>query len=136
MEPRSKHFKKREAILNCLRSTTSHPTAEWVHAQLKAEYPDLSLGTVYRNLSLFKEQGMITSLGTVKGVERFDANTAPHVHYICGGCGRVLDLAEIQVPTQLSDAAAKSAGGRVDGCQLTFTGLCKACQYATKEETQ
>lgn len=48
MEPRSKHFKKREAILNCLRSTTSHPTAEWVHAQLKAEYPDISLGTVYQ----------------------------------------------------------------------------------------
>ena len=79
---------------------------------------------------------MITSLGTVKGVERFDATTDPHVHYICGGCGRVLDLAEIQVPTQLSDAAAKSAGGRVDGCQLTFTGLCKACQNSCKEEAQ
>ena len=131
-----KHFRKRDAILSYLRSTDVHPSADMVFARLKPEIPDLSLGTVYRNLSLFKEQGMITSLGTVKGVERFDANTAPHVHYICGGCGRVLDLAEIQVPTQLSDAAAKSAGGRVDGCQLTFTGLCKACQHTTKEETQ
>ncbi len=136
MEATTKRFRKREAILACLRDTTAHPSAEWVYEQLKPQIPDLSLGTVYRNLSLFKEQGMITSLGTVKGVERFDANTAPHVHYICGGCGRVLDLAQIQVPTQLSDAAAKSAGGRVDGCQLTFTGLCKACQHTTKEETQ
>ena len=79
MEPRSKHFKKREAILNCLRSTNTHPTAEWVYAQLKTEYPDISLGTVYRNLALFKEQGLVISVGTVGGVERFDADTEPHV---------------------------------------------------------
>ena len=72
MEQRSKHFKKREAILNCLRSTTCHPSAEWVHAQLKAEYPDISLGTVYRNLALFKEQGLIISVGTVNGVVSVD----------------------------------------------------------------
>ncbi len=135
MEATTKRFRKREAILACLQSTTSHPSAEWVFEQLKPEIPDLSLGTVYRNLSLFKEQGKIISVGTVKGVERFDANTNPHVHYICGGCGRVLDLAEIQVPTQLADAAAKCAGGRVDGCQLTFTGFCKACLKPNKEET-
>ena len=53
METASKHFRKRDAILNCLRQTDVHPSAEWVHAQLKPEYPDLSLGTVYRNLALF-----------------------------------------------------------------------------------
>ena len=70
MEPRSKHFRKRDAILNYLRHTTEHPSAETVYAALKAEIPDLSLGTVYRNLSLFKEQGLIISLGSVNGVER------------------------------------------------------------------
>ena len=128
MERTAKHFRKRDAIISCLRQTTEHPSADWVYAKLKPEIPDLSLGTVYRNLALFKEQGLITSLGTVKGVERFDGNTAPHVHYICSGCGKVLDLAEIQVPEELNASAAKASGGRVDSCQLTFTGICKNCK--------
>jgi len=127
MEKATKHFRKRDAILTCLRKTTEHPSAEWVYSQLKKEIPNLSLGTVYRNLSLFKEQGLITSLGTVKGVERFDANTDPHVHYICTGCGRVLDLHQIRVPEELNQAAATDSGGEVTGCQLTFTGVCGQC---------
>ena len=127
MEKATKHFRKRDAILTCLRDTTEHPSAEWVYSQLKQEIPDLSLGMVYRNLSLFKEQGLITSLGTVNGVERFDANTDPHVHYICTGCGRVLDLHQLRVPEELNQAAAMNSGGEVTGCQLTFTGVCGQC---------
>ena len=127
MEKATKHFRKRDAILTCLRKTTEHPSAEWVYSQLKQEIPDLSLGTVYRNLSLFKEQGLITSLGTVNGVERFDANTDPHVHYICTECGKVLDLQKILVPEDLNQAAATDSGGEVTGCQLTFTGVCGRC---------
>lgn len=128
MERTAKHFRKRDAILTCLRQTTVHPSADWVYARLKPEYPDLSLGTVYRNLSLFKEQGVIASLGTVKGVERFDGNTAPHVHYICTGCGAVMDLQGIAVPEELQSAAAMCSGGKISGCQLTFTGICGQCK--------
>ena len=127
MERTSKHFRKRDAILNCVRQTTVHPSADWVFAQLKPEIPDLSLGTVYRNLALFKEQGLITSLGTVNGVERFDGNTAPHVHFICTGCGRVDDLHSLPVPEELKHTAASSCGGNITGCQLTFTGICAEC---------
>ena len=127
MEKATKHFRKRDAILTCLRETSEHPSAEWVYSQLKQEIPALSLGTVYLNLSLFKEQGVICSLGTVKGVERFDANTEPHVHYICTECGKVLDLQKIQVPEDLNQAAATDSGGEVTGCQLTFTGVCGQC---------
>ena len=132
MERAAKHFRKRDAILTCLRQTDTHPSADWVYAQLKPQIPDLSLGTVYRNLNLFKEQGKIVSLGTVKGVERFDGNTAPHVHYICEGCGCVLDLEGIAVPQELQSAVAAATGGQVNGCQLTFTGVCMECR---KEET-
>ena len=134
MEPRSKHFKKREAILNCLRSTNTHPTAEWVYAQLKTEYPDISLGTVYRNLALFKEQGEIVSLGTVNGVERFDGNVKPHVHFICCRCGAIQDLPDLRIPEELNVAAERSSGGRIAGCHLTFTGTCMACQNSKTEE--
>ena len=128
MEVSTKHFKKRDAILNCLRATSTHPSAEWVHAQLKPEYPDISLGTVYRNLSMFKQQGIITSIGTVRGVERFDANTEPHVHFICTGCDRVLDLPEMEIPATLSEQASQCSGGLAQACQLSFSGLCRECQ--------
>ena len=128
MERTGKHFRKRDAILNCVRCTTTHPSAEWVFEHVRQEVPDISLATVYRNLSLFKEQGLITSLGTVKGVERFDGNTEPHVHFICTQCGGVQDLPEISVPEELNSAVARSSGGRVDNCQLSFTGICGNCK--------
>ena len=123
----SKHFRKRDAILACLRSTTEHPSAEWIYARLKPEFPDLSLGTIYRNLTLFKEQGLITSLGTVNGVERFDANTDPHVHFVCNGCDTVLDLPEIQVPKELCHQAELGSSGHITNYQLIFTGTCQTC---------
>ena len=135
MPPGGKHFRKREAILQYLRDTTTHPSAEMVFHQLKPQIPDLSLGTVYRNLNLFKEQGLIVSLGTVKGVERFDGETTPHVHYICEGCGCVLDLKGIAVPQELQSAVAEATGGEVTGCQLTFTGVCMECLNKNTEES-
>ena len=127
MESRSKHFRKRDAILAYLRQTDEHPSAEAVYAGLKTVMPDVSLGTVYRNLSLFKEQGLIQSLGSVRGVERFDGNIEPHVHFICESCGRITDLHQMQVPGELTETAAKLAGARVTQCQLTFRGQCGAC---------
>lgn len=128
MERTAKHFRKRDAILSCLRHTQEHPSADWVYNQLKPEFPDLSLGTVYRNLVLFKQKGLIVSLGTVNGVERFDGNITPHVHFVCSCCGRVQDLKEIEVPEDLNESAARLCGGLVDSCQLTFTGRCAACK--------
>ena len=128
MEQKTKHFKKRDAILECVRSTKVHPSADWVYARLKPDISDLSLGTVYRNLALFKEQGLITSLGTVKGVERFDGNNDPHVHFICDACGAVDDLMDIRLPTELTAAASTACGGRIQSSQLIFTGKCRNCQ--------
>ena len=128
MEATTKQFRKRNAILECLRSTTSHPSAEMVHGMLHDSHPDISLATVYRNLTYFKNQGLAVSVATVRGVERFDANTDPHVHFICSGCDAVIDLHEIEMPLALGAEAEKNSGCRVNGCQLTFTGLCGKCQ--------
>ena len=127
MDTTTKQFRKRNAILGYLRQTDEHPSAEMVYSHLKPEYPDLSLGTVYRNLSMFKSKGEIISLGTVNGVERFDGNTAPHVHFICTGCDAVTDLPEIAVPEALNQAVHSQTGGQIDVCQLTFVGQCKKC---------
>lgn len=127
MESATKQFRKRNAILNCLRQSKAHPSAETLFAELKSDIPDISLGTVYRNLSLFKKQGLATSVATVNGVERFDGNTQPHVHFICNDCGAVIDLEDMAVPKSLADTAARCSGGTVSSCQLSFTGQCREC---------
>ena len=127
MEPTGKHFKKRSAILEYLRSTTAHPSAEMVYTDLKQQIPDLSMGTVYRNLSLFRQQGLANVVATVRGVERVDGNTSPHVHFICGSCDAVIDLMDMEVPQMLKNQASSCSGGRADECQLSFTGVCGAC---------
>ena len=123
----AKQFKKRNAILQCLRSTDAHPSAEMVHQMLRQSYPDISLATVYRNLNLFKEQGLISSVCSVHGTERFDAETTPHVHFVCDCCDRVLDLAQITIPEALTHQV-DDTGCRVSGCSLTFTGTCRECR--------
>ncbi len=130
MERTAKHFRKRDAILSCLRATTEHPSAEWIYDHVRQEIPDISLATVYRNLAYFRERGEILSLGDVRGVERFDGNTAPHVHFICTGCGRIMDLPGITVPEGVCTAAARQIGGRVESCHLTLDGLCGQCAGA------
>ena len=134
MEKTSKHFRKRDAILTCLRQTKVHPSADWVYNRLKPEIPDLSLGTVYRNLALFKEQGTIQSLGTVNGVERFDGDTSPHVHFVCTHCDTVQDMERNPNLSDLRAAAEHDLGSQIQGCQVTFTGLCRNCIENNKAE--
>ena len=73
----TRHSPKRDAILQCLRSTTCHPSAEWVYSQLKPRIPDLSLATVYRNLARFRAEGAVQVIGCVDGEDRYDGDTAP-----------------------------------------------------------
>lgn len=119
-----KHSRKRDAILECVRSTATHPTAEWVYAQLKPQIPDLSLGTVYRNLAAFKQEGLIESLGVVAGMERFDREVAPHTHFVCTRCSRVIDVEGVEPPVGLAEQVHC---GSVSQCVLTFTGICNQC---------
>ncbi len=128
MEKTRKYSRKREAILECIRSTDTHPSAEWVYAQLKPRIPDLSLGTVYRNLTMFKNEGTIISVGVVDGQERFDHHVEPHIHFICECCGTVRDV-ELPDPVEaLERQVAQVTGSTVTGHRLSFLGRCPNCQ--------
>ena len=127
MKTARKYSRKREAILETLRSTRSHPSAEWIYTRLKPVYPDLSLGTVYRNLSLFRGEGLIRCVGTVNGQGRFDANVLPHPHFICDACGNVLDL-DIEPDYRLIDSMENFSGGEVEYCEIVFHGKCNKCK--------
>lgn len=126
MERVRKHSRKRDAILDCIRRSKCHPTAEWVYQQLKPEYPDLSLGTVYRNLAIFKEEGSIRSVGVFNGLERYDGIVTPHSHFICTGCGAVQDL-DVELPPQVLAEGEARCGGTITSCQLQFFGQCAGC---------
>lgn len=129
MNPTRRHSSKREAILSVMRDTKCHPSADWIYAQLKPLYPNLSLGTVYRNLALFRENGEIISVGTVCGQERFDADTQPHVHFVCECCGSVLDVDADPAPLtcELYERLRTQNGLQPRTHALTFFGRCQAC---------
>lgn len=137
MERTVRYSKKREAILTAIQGTSCHPSAEWVYQRLKPRHPDLSLGTVYRNLSFFLERGLIQSVGVVQGQERFDGIVTPHSHFICNCCGSVLDLPEIDLGGDLDQAVSRQYGLAVQRHELTFFGLCSSCQNQqhNKEES-
>jgi Fe2+ or Zn2+ uptake regulation protein len=85
------YSRQREAILNILRSTDTHPTVEWIYDKAKEQIPNISLGTIYRNLKQLKEQGSIMMINSKFNKERFDGNSNPHTHLICNICGSVYD---------------------------------------------
>jgi len=119
--------KQREAILRVLRSTTSHPTADWVYEQVRKKLPRISLGTVYRNLRLMTQEEIILELDFAGTPSRFDANTQPHSHFICEQCGRIFDVA-VPVHEEINERIARKTGFKVSNHQLDFSGLCKDCQ--------
>ena len=134
MERTIRYSKKREAILDAIRSTDAHPSAEWINQSLKPSHPDLILGTVYRNLLFFQQQGTIQSVGVVHGQERFDAVTTPHSHFVCNHCGAVIDLHQIPMDATLNRAVREQYGFEVERHELTFYGKCQACMQAEKHE--
>lgn len=128
METVRRTSKKRRAIYDALCSTTAHPSAEQLYAQLKPQIPDLSLGTVYRNLNLLISDGSIISVGKVNGEERYDARTENHSHFICEKCGYVIDvLLPVPVVPDYADIE-KHIGGKVSSHSLYFTGICEKCK--------
>ena len=134
MERTTRYSKKREAILAAIRGTHCHPSAEWVYQTLKPDHPDLRLGTVYRNLVFFQKMGAIQSVGVVNGQERFDGDTSPHSHFVCNGCGAVLDLNQLKLNAQLDREISTQYGLAVERHELTFYGLCQACMQSKNEE--
>ncbi len=116
---------KREAIFKTIASTKSHPSASWVYEQLKDDIPNLSLGTVYRNIALFKEQGKIITVANVNGEERIDADTSDHAHFVCESCHKVYDLHQSELsPLEIE---LNEKGFEISRKNVVFYGICREC---------
>lgn len=121
-----KHSKQRDAILTFLASRYDHPTAETVYLGIKEEFPNISLGTVYRNLNLLSDIGEIRKLSSGSGPDRFDANTSPHYHFLCKTCGSVSDLALDELD-HIDILAGQNFDGKIEGHMTYFYGICPRC---------
>ena len=123
-----KYSRQREAIKNFLMTRKDHPTAEMVYSNVQKIYPNISLGTVYRNLTLLSEMGEIQKLHLEDGIDHFDADTRPHNHFLCTECGTVLDIVYSSDRDSDIDRAANSGfDGKITGHITYFQGICPAC---------
>ncbi|WP_265332426.1 Fur family transcriptional regulator [Zhaonella formicivorans] len=119
--------KQKKVILDVLKNTDTHPTADWIYEKARKTLPDISLGTVYRNLHVLKELGEISELNYGSSYSRYDGNPAAHYHFVCEACGKVLDV-DLPVQTKLNDEVASQMGLKVTHHRLEFYGLCDECQ--------
>lgn len=123
-----KYSRQRESIKSYLMMTKEHPTADMVYMHVRDEYPNISLGTVYRNLNLLTSIGEAVKITTPDGGDRFDGNVMPHNHFICTDCGRVLDLKlDMKNIDDINTAAGKNFDGSIESSVTLFFGKCSHC---------
>ena len=122
-----RNTRQKETILNILRGTTSHPTADWMYDEVRKVIPNISKGTVYRNLKILEQTGQISELNLSGTVSRFEGRQDNHYHFRCENCGRVFDVDEA-VDTELDRRVAGKTGFKISYHQLEFRGLCHDCQ--------
>ena len=124
-----KYSRQREAILNALRSTDIHPTANWVYVRVRETILNISLGTVYRNLADLNEAGEILSITVGDGYEHFDGNNSPHLHLHCRLCGNITDF---PLKTDYLAEAAQKSGFTPDSSVYVISGMCGECNEKQK----
>ncbi len=120
---RRKRSRQREKVLDIVRSTKTHPTADWVFHEVRKELPNISLATVYRNLNLLAGSGEISEV-ICDGQLRFDANKEEHFHFICKSCKGIFDVDEARV----TPGFKLPRGYIVQDLRIEFYGICPACQ--------
>lgn len=120
------YSRQREAIYDFLLSTKEHPTAETVFQGVQQTFPKISLGTVYRNLTVLEETGRIQKIPANGIKEHYDATVEEHPHFVCRCCDSVRDL-EMDNLDFLKTLASQGVEGEIERCQLVFYGKCESC---------
>ncbi|MBN2460975.1 MAG: transcriptional repressor [Candidatus Cloacimonetes bacterium] len=122
-----KRSRQRDRILELLSQTDIHPTVDWIYDRLKKEFPKLSLGTVYRNLAILIEQGLILRIHSGSTFDRFEVNRGSHYHLICEKCGKIRDFT-MPVNMELEREASRMTDFSIQGHRVDFYGICPECQ--------
>lgn len=116
---------QRTIILNTLQKTHNHPPVEWIYEEVRKILPHVSLATVYRNLNVLKEEGLVREVILDGQKSYFDGNVTPHAHFVCDVCGTISD---IELPQQLINPVLDLAGYTVKEIRIDYHGVCPTCQ--------
>lgn len=124
------YSKQREVVMNVLQNTKTHPTVNWVYEQARLQIPNISLGTVYRNLTELNKEGIIAEIPVGDGCQHFDADISNHIHFHCSSCGRIYDCPNIS--DSLKDYIEKTLRCTVSSEKRLFQGVCEQCLSLNK----
>ena len=130
-KPRTRETKQRREVYETIRGTQSHPTADWIFESVRTSVPKISLGTVYRNLSVLKDEGLVREIHGTDRRAHFDADLSPHAHFICLECGSISD---VHSTVELDWRKIKElVGCEVTEQRIEFSGVCAGCHHRTKD---
>ena len=124
---------QRKVILEEIENTRSHPAAHEVYEMVRRRLPRISLGTVYRNLEILSEYGLIRRMDLGDGQCHYDGNIEDHYHVRCTECGRITDLFMDPI-RDLEGAIRRQTGYDLEGYRLDFYGLCPVCRRLGNSE--
>jgi len=134
MEPSARHgaplrmTPSRRAILERVRHSASHPTADEVYREVRKALPRVSLGTVYRNLEILVRRGLIRIVDDAGGRRRYDRTLEDHCHAQCRSCGRIEDV-RVDAWPRLERLLEGECDFEIDGCRVNFVGICPECAH-------
>ncbi len=133
---------QRKVILEELRKSAEHLSADELYIRVRGRLPGISISTIYRNLEELSKQGVIRKLEPQSTQKRFDANIQPHFHILCVKCGRIDDV-PFSMVSKINEVIRDSekqiekiTGYDVIGYQLEFLGICPSCKKKEKETIQ
>ncbi len=123
-----KFSRQRELILQTLQNNPVHPTADYIYAKVREQMPNISLGTIYRNLKQLADNGTIKSIDGLDGVTHFDHNTTIHYHFICNQCKKIYDIDRSILP-EITLRISEKTGFSVESHEITLRGVCNNCSH-------
>ena len=118
--------KQREVVLQVIRDSHTHLTANEVFVAAKDMLPSISFATVYNSLRYLKEAGHIAEIQFGNGASRFDRMTDRHDHALCTRCGKLVDI-EMDLPPQLVRQAERASKFKTESVEFTLRGICPDC---------
>ncbi len=124
---RTRETRQRRVVYETVKGTLNHPTADWVFEKVRATLPNISLGTVYRNLSVLKDEGLVREIYGIDRRAHYDGNTSPHAHFICTDCGAISDVHSTLDHDWRS--LKELVGCEVAEQRIEFLGICAACRH-------
>ena len=129
-----KYSRQRESIKEFLMTRTDHPTADTVYENMKSIYPNISLGTVYRNLNSLVESGLLGKVSVPSGADRFDHILTRHYHIKCTHCGMFMNVEDMDYIEGLDEKVGEVTGFKMEDHDIVFNGVCPECQKLEAKE--